>query len=58
MALGRPMQPLVLSDDEVQQLQALANSRSLDSNGERKGLGAGGGLLAILENNPDLSKEI
>jgi hypothetical protein len=52
------MQPLVLSDDEVQQLQALANSRSLDSNGERKGLGAGGGLLAILENNPDLSKEI
>ena len=29
MALGRPMPPLVLSDDEVQQLQALAKSRSL-----------------------------
>ena len=29
MALGRPMPPLVLSDDEVQQLQALASSRSL-----------------------------
>jgi putative transposase len=29
LALGRPMPPLVLSDDEVQQLQALANSRSL-----------------------------
>ncbi|MFO8237760.1 MAG: IS630 family transposase [Prochlorococcaceae cyanobacterium] len=29
MALGRPMPPLVLSEDEVQQLQALANSRSL-----------------------------
>ena len=29
MALGRPMPPLLLSDDEVQQLQALASSRSL-----------------------------
>ena len=29
MALGRPMPPLVLSYDEVQQLQALAHSRSL-----------------------------
>ncbi len=29
MVLGRPMPPLVLSDDEVQQLKALANSRSL-----------------------------
>ncbi|MCU0528718.1 MAG: helix-turn-helix domain-containing protein [Cyanobium sp. Prado107] len=29
VALGRPMPPLVLSDDEVQQLQALASSRSL-----------------------------
>jgi Ca2+-binding RTX toxin-like protein len=30
---------------------------SYDSNGERKGLGSSGGLLAILENNPNLSKE-
>ena len=29
MALGRPIPPLVLSDDEVDQLQALAHSRSL-----------------------------
>ncbi|MFZ9753854.1 MAG: helix-turn-helix domain-containing protein [Cyanobium sp.] len=29
MALGRPIRPLVLSEDEVQQLQALASSRSL-----------------------------
>jgi len=29
MAVGRPMPPLVLSDDEVQQLQSVANSRSL-----------------------------
>ena len=29
MALGRPMPPLVLSEDEAQQLRALANSRSL-----------------------------
>ena len=29
VALGRPMPPLVLSEDEVQQLQALASSRSL-----------------------------
>ncbi|MEA5416250.1 IS630 family transposase [Synechococcus sp. BA-132 BA5] len=29
MALGRPMPPLVLSDDEVQQLQGIASSRSL-----------------------------
>ncbi|MCX5951975.1 MAG: helix-turn-helix domain-containing protein, partial [Cyanobacteria bacterium] len=29
MAVGRPMQPLVLSDDQVQQLQSIANSRSL-----------------------------
>ena len=29
MVLGRPMPPLVLSDDEVRQLQALASSRSL-----------------------------
>ena len=29
MALGRPMPPLVLSDDEVQQLKALASSRTL-----------------------------
>ena len=29
VALGRPMPPLVLSEDEVQQLQALANSQSL-----------------------------
>jgi len=29
VALGRPMPPLLLSDDEVQQLQALASSRSL-----------------------------
>ena len=29
MAAGRPMLPLVLSDDEVQQLQSIANSRSL-----------------------------
>jgi hypothetical protein len=28
MALGRPMPPLVLSDEEVQQLQVIANSRS------------------------------
>jgi putative transposase len=29
MAAGRPTLPLVLSDDEVQQLQSIANSRSL-----------------------------
>ena len=29
MALGRPMPPLVLNDDEVQQLQGIASSRSL-----------------------------
>jgi len=29
MAFGRQMPPLVLSDDEVQQLQSIANSRSL-----------------------------
>ncbi len=29
MALGRPMPPLVLSDDEVQQFQGIASSRSL-----------------------------
>lgn len=29
MAIGRPMPRLVISDDEVQQLQALASSRSL-----------------------------
>ena len=29
MAVGHPMPPLVLSDDEVQQLQSIANSRSL-----------------------------
>ncbi len=29
VALGRPMPPLILTEDEVQQLQALANSRSL-----------------------------
>jgi len=29
VALGRPMPPLVLSDDEVQQLQGIASSRSL-----------------------------
>ncbi len=29
MAVGRPMPPLALSDDEVQQLQSIANSRSL-----------------------------
>ena len=29
MPLGRPMPPLVLSDDEIQQLQSLASSRSL-----------------------------
>jgi hypothetical protein len=29
LALGRPIPPLVLSEDEVQQLQALASSRSL-----------------------------
>jgi len=29
MALGRPMAPLVLGDDEVQQLQGIASSRSL-----------------------------
>ena len=29
MALGRPMPPLVLRDDEVQQLQGIASSRSL-----------------------------
>jgi putative transposase len=29
VALGRPIPPLVLSEDEVQQLQALASSRSL-----------------------------
>jgi putative transposase len=29
MAIGRPMPPQVLSDDEVQQLQSIANSRSL-----------------------------
>ena len=29
MAIGRPMPPLVLSEEEVQQLQALAHSRSL-----------------------------
>ena len=29
MAVGRPMPPLVLSDDEVQRLQSIANSRSL-----------------------------
>ena len=28
MALGRPLPPLVLSDEEVQQLQSIANSRS------------------------------
>ena len=28
MALGRPMPALVLSDEEVQQLQSIANSRS------------------------------
>ncbi|MFM1799521.1 MAG: hypothetical protein RLZZ117_1799 [Cyanobacteriota bacterium] len=29
MAVGRPMTPLVLSDDDVQQLRSIANSRSL-----------------------------
>ena len=29
LALGRPMPPLVLGDDEVQQLQSIASSRSL-----------------------------
>ena len=29
MAVSRPMPPLVLGDDEVQQLQSIANSRSL-----------------------------
>jgi putative transposase len=29
MAVGRPMPPLVLTEDEVQQLQSIANSRSL-----------------------------
>jgi len=29
MAVGRPMRPLVLTGDEVQQLQALAHYRSL-----------------------------
>jgi putative transposase len=29
MVVHRPMPPLVLSDDEVQQLQSIANSRSL-----------------------------
>ncbi|MFM7755030.1 MAG: helix-turn-helix domain-containing protein, partial [Cyanobium sp.] len=29
MALGRPMSPLLLTEDDVQQLQALAHSRSL-----------------------------
>jgi len=29
VALGRPVPPLVLSDDEVQQLQGIASSRSL-----------------------------
>ncbi|MFN9623837.1 MAG: helix-turn-helix domain-containing protein, partial [Cyanobacteriota bacterium] len=29
MVAGRPMLPLVLSDDDVQQLQSIANSRSL-----------------------------
>jgi hypothetical protein len=29
LALGRPLPPLVLSDDEVQQLQGIGNSRSL-----------------------------
>jgi putative transposase len=29
VALGRPIPPRILSDDEVQQLQALAHSRSL-----------------------------
>ncbi len=29
MAIGRPMPPLVLTEDEVQQLQSIANSRSL-----------------------------
>ena len=29
MALGRPMSPLVLTNDEVQQLQGIASSRSL-----------------------------
>ena len=28
MAVGRPMPPLVLSDDEVQQLRSIANSSS------------------------------
>lgn len=28
MMLGRPMPPLVLSDEEVQQLRVIANSRS------------------------------
>jgi putative transposase len=29
MALGRPMPPLVFTENEVQQLQSIANSRSL-----------------------------
>jgi putative transposase len=29
MACGRPIPPLVLSDNEVQQLQSIANARSL-----------------------------
>jgi putative transposase len=29
VALGRPIPPLILNEDEVQQLQALASSRSL-----------------------------
>jgi len=29
MAVGRPMPPLVLKDDELQQLQSIANSRFL-----------------------------
>ncbi len=29
MAVGRPMPPLVLTEDDLQQLQSIANSRSL-----------------------------
>ncbi len=36
MAVGCPMLPLILSDDEIQQLQSIANSRPLPHSNVRR----------------------
>ena len=56
MALGRPMPPLVLSDDEVQQLQSIASSSSLPHSIVQRAqivLACGGG-----ETNTSLAKRM